>query len=159
LGSTRELQWPGRFKPTMAPPVCGPRIGHAHARPLAAAVARCVGQLPTPSLSSSYKSPDGRRFFLPPPFLSLPPPTEVSHPDRSPLASHRVELPLVDSSCLTYLRDDPLPLPQVLSLESSSFTLLEENVIHRCSEPEGPSTASNPHRCGPPTNSPRWPHR
>jgi hypothetical protein len=38
------------------------------------------------------------------------------------------------------------------------FTL-EENVIHQHSKPEDPSTVSNPHRFGPPTDNPHWHHQ
>jgi hypothetical protein len=38
------------------------------------------------------------------------------------------------------------------------FTL-EENTIHQCSKPEDPSTVSNPHWFGPPTNILHLHHR
>jgi hypothetical protein len=36
--------------------------------------------------------------------------------------------------------------------------ILEENHLHQCFKPVDPSKASNPHRFGPPTDTPRW-HR
>jgi hypothetical protein len=36
---------------------------------------------------------------------------------------------------------------------------LKENVIHQCSKPEDPSTESNPHRFGLPTDNPHRHHR
>jgi hypothetical protein len=36
---------------------------------------------------------------------------------------------------------------------------LKENVINQCSKPEDPSTESNPHQFGLPTDNPRWHHR
>jgi hypothetical protein len=36
---------------------------------------------------------------------------------------------------------------------------LEDNVIHRCSKPEDPSTESNPPWFGPPTNNPHRHHQ
>jgi hypothetical protein len=47
---------------------------------------------------------------------------------------------------------------QYTHVQNILFTL-EENVIHRRSKPEGPSTASNPHQFELPTDSPRRHHQ
>jgi hypothetical protein len=44
---------------------------------------------------------------------------------------------------------------KAISLNSQNILFaLKENVIHRCSKPEDPSTESNPHRFGLPTDNP-----
>jgi hypothetical protein len=84
-----------------------------------------VGLLPTPSLSSGYKSPDGQSFLSP---LCI---TFPHHSGKLPPASHHVEVPFIDSSHLAYLCDLALLLPQVSSLESSSFALPDASRARR----------------------------
>jgi hypothetical protein len=50
-------------------------------------------------------------------------PVEVSHPDRSPPSSHRIDTPFVDSSYVAHLRDHALALLKLLSPDSPSVTL------------------------------------
>jgi hypothetical protein len=46
-------------------------------------------------------------------------------------------------------------LVEVISLNDQNILFaLKENVIHRCSKPEDPSTKSNSHRFGLPTDNP-----
>jgi hypothetical protein len=48
---------------------------------------------------------------------------------------------------------------EVISLNAENILFaLEENVIHRCSKPEDPSTESNPPRFGVPTDNPHQHH-
>jgi hypothetical protein len=45
---------------------------------------------------------------------------------------------------------------EAISLNSQNILFaLKENVVHRCFKPEDPSTESNPHRFGLPTDNPR----
>jgi hypothetical protein len=49
---------------------------------------------------------------------------------------------------------------EVISLNGQNILFAQkENVIHQHSKLEDPSTESNPHRFGPPTNNPRRHHR
>jgi hypothetical protein len=51
-------------------------------------------------------------------------------------------------------------LAEAISLNSQNILLaLKENVIHQRSKPEDPSTESNPHRFGLPTDNPHQHHR
>jgi hypothetical protein len=49
---------------------------------------------------------------------------------------------------------------EVISFNSQIILFtLKENDIHRRSKPEDPSTESNPHRFGLPTDNPHWHHQ
>jgi hypothetical protein len=48
----------------------------------------------------------------------------------------------------------------MISLNNQNIPFaLKENAIHRCSKSEDPSTESNPHRFGLPTDNPHQHHR
>jgi hypothetical protein len=54
------------------------------------------------------------------------------------------------------LQKDKSEFAEVISLNGQNILFAQkENVIHRYSKLEDPSTESNPHRFGPPTNNPR----
>jgi hypothetical protein len=49
---------------------------------------------------------------------------------------------------------------EAISLNGQNILFaLRENAIHRCSKPEDPSTKSNPHRFGLPTDNPHRHHQ
>ncbi len=73
------------------------------------------------------------------------------------------------SSCINYIEEvwsqnyaseDKSEFAEVIFLNDQNILFaLKENVIHRRSKPEDPSTESNPHRFGLPTDNPRRHHR
>jgi hypothetical protein len=72
-------------------------------------------------------------------------------------------------SCISYIEEvwsqnytsgDKSEFAEAISLNDQYILFaLKENVIHRCSKLEDPSTKSNPHRFGLPTGNPRRHHR
>jgi hypothetical protein len=53
-----------------------------------------------------------------------------------------------------YTSEDKSKFAEAISLNGQNILFaLKENVIHRCSKPEDPSTKSNPHRFGLPTDN------
>jgi hypothetical protein len=59
-----------------------------------------------------------------------------------------------------YASEDKLEFVEAISLNDQNILFaLNENPIHRCSKLEDPSTESNPHRFGLPTDNPRQHHR
>jgi hypothetical protein len=59
-----------------------------------------------------------------------------------------------------FTSNDKSKFAEAISLNSQNILFaLKENVIHRHSKPEDPSTESNPHRFGPPTDNPHRHHR
>jgi hypothetical protein len=59
-----------------------------------------------------------------------------------------------------YASRDISEFAEVISLNVKYILFaLEENDIHRCSEPVDPDMAPNPHRFGPPTGIRRWHHQ
>jgi hypothetical protein len=126
LGPAHRLQCMGRFKPIVAPPISDPRTGETCARPLVAVAIkppRCWSSTPMCGPAANHrriKASTTEASF--PPFPSLFPTTKVSR---------HVEPPFVNSSRLAYLCDLVLPLPQVSSLESSSFALPDASRTYR----------------------------
>jgi hypothetical protein len=72
-------------------------------------------------------------------------------------------------SCISYIEEvwsqnyaskDKSEFVEAFSLNDWDILFaLKENVVHRCSKPEDPSTESNPHRFALATDNPRWHHR